>query len=526
MVNRKPSDGDTDKNQLFDRRAYLKGIATSAVIPIAASSTAVGADSSDDYDEIIVSPNETYTKRLKDGETWGNVVIDITATGAKFRIYAMGDDWTVQNVGIRGIWDDPSKDEPFIASGNGQIENFYWADGTNWTARGGAATGIFVPAGHSGRIVMENLNLQDFGDNGVYAASPGNSNAHPAPGGGGKVIIRNSYVSHCTPTGFRLGTSGSYLENCVMYRNYRNYWAFYEHTDVIDCDLSNADGTGDISNRSGVGDIVLGDSSWEKSNRAEVTAKNSYWETEAAHGGASTSNIHGMPVDRTPRTKPSEVDGVPLSPEEAASGSATSSAPASDGPSESEDKTQENVLVFDGSNQGDDWEATDYRFAVEGGIEPSEHDGAAIDPELELDDGANSVDHTVANWKDAFTFDGDLLELEVDGPAIVYLNGEEIDPSEFGGKEDGSEESMPSHALVIDGTDASGLTSYSFSVSGEVVKANHRDASIDDGDVIDGQSVSGTVANWRDAYLFSGDITDFWLKGEADVTLEYEAQEQ
>ena len=339
MVNRESDRKNVTKDSKFGRRTYLKGVAASAALPIAAGMG--GAADDGDYEEIVVGRNDRFTKTLSNGETWGNVVIDISAPGAKFRIRAIGDDWTVRNVGIRGVWDDPAKEEPFIASGNGRIENFYWADGTNWTAGGGAATGIFVPASHSGRIVMENLNLQDFGDNGVYASAPGNGSEHSAPGGGGEVIIRNSYAANCTPAGFRLGTDGSKLENCVMYRNLRNFWAFYEHTEVVDCDMSNADGTGDISQRGGIGDIVLGDSAWTKSNHAEVTAKNSYWKTEGAHGQADSATIRGSPENRSPRTDPDDVAGIPLSPEEAASESSVGTSSSDN--SEDEMNTSQNT---------------------------------------------------------------------------------------------------------------------------------------------------------------------------------------
>ncbi len=530
-----------DKNQSADqkdstslnRRTYLKGIGTTAAFVGGLSGSAAAAqDSNNDYEVIKVSPGETWTYNLEPGETFENYLIDITANNADWQIRMHGDDMTVRNIGVRGNVNSPKKRNQISVantspSSESLIENVYFEGYTlsgfnNAVGTGGTATPVFVAPNHAGDLLIRNVNFQSTPDNHIYGSAPGNGPEHPAPGNGGTVRVEDSYFFRTGAGAVRLGTEGSYAKNCIMdgdvhntaANNSRPFWGYYEKTKLYDCDLMNGS----------PGAIVAGSSAWKKGRNAEIIAENCYFEDTGKHAAGAT--INGTSADRKPRTDPSEIDGVPLSPEEAASGSASSSAPTSDGPSESEDETQENVLVFDGSGQGDDWKATDYRFAVEGEIEPSEHDGASIDPELELDDGANSVEHTVANWKDAFTFDGELLELDVDGPATVYLNGEEIDPATFGGEEVENEESMPSHALVIDGTDASGLTSYSFSVSGEVVKANHRDASIDDGDVIDGQSVSGTVANWRDAYWFSGDITDFWMSGDANVDLEYDARDQ
>lgn len=664
MFDRKSIEADDGERPRVDRRSYLKGIAATAAIPAAAGVS--GASSDSDYEEIVVSAHDTFTKQLSNGETWGNVVIDISARGAKFRIRATGNDWTIRNVGIRGVWDDTSKDEPIILSGNGRVENFYWADGTNWTAGGGAVTGMFVPPSHSGRIVIENANFRDFGDNAVYASSPGNPSDHPATGSGGQVIIRNSYASECTPAGFRLGTDGSKLENCVMHRNYRNFWAFFQHTELVDCDLSEADGTGDISNRNGLGDIVLGDSSWSASDRAEVTAQNTYWETEGSHGGANTSNIHGSSADRDPRTDPSEIDGLPLSAEEAASGSSGSSpspSPPDNGEQDDEDDSEnddeptiEDVWEDHEPNhveleRASGWSTVEYRlgghgdaetgdyadtnsddpyrdtaetngdeFVVEGylgsfrddfyisgavgevnasadvvatvnghefaleeleGVGSWEDDDEDDEQDIEdvwLDDESNHVElsggspEQIAEYKilgsgdaesgenadtdpddpyrdvattngdeflvegylgghvDDFYITGAVTEVDTSSELVATVNGYEFDLEELEGVgswegDDDDDDATPPHALVIDGSEATGTTDYSLTVSGEIVQSEYDGATIDDGDKIDGNTASGTVDDGRDAYWFSGDITDFWLAGEAAVDLEYNADE-
>ena len=657
MFDRESIDADDDRHSQVNRRSYLKGIAATASLPVAAGITAAA---SDDYDEIVVSANETYSKSLSNGETWGNVLIDISARGAKFRINATGNDWTIQNVGIRGEWDDTAKDEPIILSGNGRVENFYWADGTNWTAGGGAVTGMFVPPSHSGEIIIENANFQDFGDNAVYASSPGNPNDHPAPGNGGRVIIRNSYASQCTPAGFRLGTDGSKLENCVMHRNYRNYWAFFQHTELIDCDLSNADGTGDISHRSGLGDVVLGDGAWSASDHASVTAENTYWETEGSHGGASTGNINGSPADREPRTEPSEIESLPLSAEEAASGSSGSSpsqSPSPSSPENGDDEDEDDSSIEDVWNDDEsnhivlertsgrstveyrlegygDAESGEYadtnpddpyrdsavtdgdEFVVEGHLGSFRDDyhitGSVVEVDASADVTATVNGHEfdlselegVGSWdsdeddvdiedvwednesnhvelrggtpdqiaeyeilgsgnaeagenadtnpddpyQDVVTTDGDdfqiegflgghvddfyitgsITDVETTADLTATVNGHEFDVQELEGVgswdgDDDAETSDLPHAIVIDGAEAAGTTDYSLSVSDEIVQSEYSGATIDDDDKVEGTTASGTVDDGLDAYRFCGEITDFWLAGEADVTLEYNA---
>jgi len=62
-------------------------------------------------------------------------------------------------------------------------------------------------------------------------------------------------------------------------------------------------------------------------------------------------------------------------------------------------------------------------------------------------------------------------------------------------------------------------------VDGAVVKSEYRNASIDDEDVIEGRAVRGAVGNWLDAYWFDGDITDFRLRGNASVDVQYNARD-
>ncbi len=434
-ASRDPDERTVRQNDvLLDRRSYLKLTGATAAAGVAAT-TAAGA-AGDEYDEITVGAGETYRKDISNGETWENVLIDITAPNAKFRITAHANNFTIRNLGIRGQWEDTNQSSPFTAfvpnpNASATIENYCWADGDAGDGYPRGATGLFVASAHAGHIDIRNVNLQGFADNAIYASSMGNPNDHPSPGAGGTVAIEDSYCADCYAAGFRLGTDGSYVKNCVMYNVDRAYTGFFGRTEVIDSDMIGGKNLGqDISIGGG------GSQGQYTQTDVEVTVTNSRFDMDNVHYQTSWANpsLNGEPVGPAERTEPDEVEGVPLSPEEAASGAPGLSADRSD--------------------------------------------------------------------------DTDTEETE------------DVEDDETESTETASDE-LP-HVLLFDGAGTSEPTAYSFTVDGEVAKADYMGASIDDDDIIDGNTVRGVVANWRDAYRFSGDITDFKLVGHAAVSVEYD----
>ncbi|MDQ2052046.1 hypothetical protein RBH26_16335 [Natronolimnohabitans sp. A-GB9] len=265
------------------------------------------------------------------------------------------------------------------------------------------------------------------------------------------------------------------------------------------------------------------------------------------------------------------------------------------------DTDYEHTILIDGVGTAG---GTRYEFTVSGAVEKSNEHGATIDEADVIDSG--TVTGSVAGWRDAFLFDGDLEELTVDGNARVYVDGEEVDPADYGAElphvltivgdgspasyevsVDGTVDRMPGddatdstiaestlegsierdvqrfrfsgaisditlidgdarvyvdeervdpdeigetellpHAVVIDGTDTDGESTYSFDIDGDVIASNYRDASADEDDVIEGTSVTGSVGDGLDAYWFDGDIVDFQLAGDATVDVEYNVHSQ
>ncbi|WP_265107832.1 hypothetical protein [Halosolutus halophilus] len=495
------TDEEIDSNRRLSRRSYLTAAAAGTAAMVAAGT---GMASEDDYEVVTVPAGGTFRRKLRDGDVLENVLIDISAKGAAYDIDARGSDWTIRNVGVKGAWDHEHPTSPIrVAADAGstcRIENVYLGDGVIPDLPSSSnPTGIYAWWYHAGTIEIDRVNIQEHPDNGIYGSAPGNSSDHPNPGGGGELHVTNSYVRAGKTAGIRLGTDGSYAENCVVWSNaHRGFWGYYNDTELIDCDLGGSPT-----------DIHAGSRSWNAGPSATVTVENCRF--GSTNRATSSNRIVGSSAGKPEHRMP---DGVPTSAEEAASGGDYES------PTDEAVDELENTILVDGAGNND---VTRYGFAVSGSAERSTHGGASIDDEDTIDSG--QVTGAVVGWRDAFRFSGELADLTVDGPARVIVNGEQVDPAEYGESSHEDDQDLPPNALVIDGSDADGNTSYSFTVDGEVISSSYRDASVDSGDEIDGRSVTGTVEDWIDAYWFDGDIVDFTLAGNASVDVEYNARQ-
>ncbi len=357
-----------DDRPALDRRSYLKVAAGAALL----SAVGVGsAAAGEDYDVIEVSAGDTYRVQLGDGDTLENTLIDISADGAQYQITATGSDWEIRNVGVSGVWDAHEKAEPISVSvpdagGSARIENLYLGDGAHDDTYPGA-TGIFVSPNHAGVLEIDRVNIQGYPDNAIYGSGPGNPSNHSTQGAGGEVHITNSFAADCRAGGFRIGTDGSYAENCVAVGCDRNFWGFYEETEVIDCDFSDAE----------MGDVGTGDGHWGEN--ASVVVTDTRFETTVEHSGS----VVGESADDVDRSEPEDVDGVPLTAEEAAAGTASDPTDPDD-EDDSDDEGDEN----DQDDPAGDGETPDGSDEPNGDDEDDERDGDDSDDsdETEPDD--------------------------------------------------------------------------------------------------------------------------------------------
>lgn len=437
----------------FDRRSYLKGIAGAAALPLAAS-MGVGADEGD-YEVVEVPANGTYTATLGSGDTLENVLIDITAPGARYRIRASGSGWAIRNVGVRGTWPTGEKLSPFIASvtdpnGEAHIENVYLGDRQSIaTVRSRApgstdgVTGLFVPTSHAGTLHIDRVNIQSFGDNCIYASAPGNGPEHPAPGQGGRVIISNSFARETHAACFRIGTAGSRVENSVAIggqngQGSRAFWGYYEDTEIVDCDFSG----------STLADVVVGANAWETGRRATVTATDSRFESTGGPG-----RVIGESEGTPQRTSPEEVEGCPTTAEEAASGTSSSSGsspsvPEEDETEESEEELEEeqpeieeiwkndeaNYLEFRGGSSDS---VSEYRISGQGVAEAGEYANTNPDDPyrdtVTADGETFTVEGYLGGYLDDFYVEGSVADVTVDSDVVVAVNDYELEPADLEG---------------------------------------------------------------------------------------------
>lgn len=298
----------TGRNSGLTRRNYVRSLAA-----VATATTALGGagavSAADDY-EVIEAQGQTIT--LDAGETWENKLIDMT-TGQDIVVTAHSSDWTIRNIGFKGKNTSGTGSATFgisdTAGGTCTVENVYLGDGSsggNTHENGYGQTAFWVDPDHSGHIDFKNVNIQGFADNGIYASAPGNK-------GGGTVHIDGSYAANCYVSHFRVATEGSKVTNSSVYvdssEGYvgRGIWAWAPGTIEVDgCQLAmNGNNNAIVAGANG--------------DATDVVVTNTEYDEAAGINEADGSSIElGDGVG----TNPEHVvpDGVPTSPEEAASG--------------------------------------------------------------------------------------------------------------------------------------------------------------------------------------------------------------
>lgn len=207
-------DTPTESGVSVSRRAYLRTVGAATTVATGgslASATAAGSD----HRTVEVPPGEHVSVDVPDGGTLENVLYDVTADGASVFFNANGNDWTMRNVGVRGVHDTG---EALMhasvpdAGGTGVVENVYFGDGSN----DGTAIGIWVDGtgsdAHRGTVVFDRVHVARFANNGIYGSGPG---VHLGPDDAGEVHVRNSLARNNNIAQIRLGTSGSTITNSL-----------------------------------------------------------------------------------------------------------------------------------------------------------------------------------------------------------------------------------------------------------------------------------------------------------------------
>jgi len=163
----------------------------------------------------------------------------------------------------------------------------------------------------------------------------------------------------------------------------------------------------------------------------------------------------------------------------------------------------------------------DYRIAYEGSATPIT--GRSENIKDGLLEGSVWLDYT-----DSFEIDGMVTAVEMlSDEATLEYNGEIVDRDYFSVSDDDGESTdteLP-NVLLVDGTITDQVSTYSFSVTGEVQQSDElsegQDRSVIDeipDNVSDG-TVKGIVKKGIDGYRFSGDITTMEISGNAVINL-------
>lgn len=215
--------------------------------------TADAAEDADDFRTITVPENERKLIPVGSGETFENVLIDMTAPGAAAQINAVGADWTIRNVGFEGIHPGGAYLlTPAAAEGSTcTVENLFLGHGQRPRSSHG---GVWVRSDHRGTIDWRNVNVQQFVDNGLYGTNSSGDN-------GGVVNVYDSYFRSNNGSNVRLGTADGTcrVENTVSVadasapalpseydhaRRCRGVWAWWGEVVVENCDISVAPSVG------------------------------------------------------------------------------------------------------------------------------------------------------------------------------------------------------------------------------------------------------------------------------------------
>ncbi|WP_338729832.1 hypothetical protein [Haladaptatus sp. DJG-WS-42] len=536
-------------DKLFNRRTYLKALGVSAAA-LGAGTAVSGSAAAAEYTEIVLDPGERRSFHVGSGETLENLLIDVSASEADVSFSASGDDWTIRNIGIRGVFDIGGDTGGikyvFGVEGNGLIENVYMGDGHEDGIRKGA---LIVPPDHAGHIDVQNMYVSRWTANACYVAGPARLiDPGKTDGEGGSTGFTNCYFSDNNIAHLRIASDGSFVRDSVIHNtsdvpphpstsggdsgvvNSRGFYTGYgDPSQVVmveNCDIRITD-----DNTNGGASVAYSGehSTYGDCSTIRIVDSEVVGEIRGEH--TETQNIGNNPDIRVPA-------GVPQTPEEAASGSAqtsdstteetttTTTTTTSDSTTTTEETTteettteetttetatQEDTVETDYENiisiYGTDGAVANYEFSVTGALEKTDANGASIDSEDVID--GSSATGTVAGGIDSYGFEGDLAHISIDGEARVTVNGEEINLADY----------EFANVISLTGGSGSNIVEYTFTVDGDLKKSSANGASIDPGDSISGSTATGTLGGGVDSYRFSGSVTDLGLSGDATVTV-------
>ncbi len=165
------------------------------------------------------------------------------------------------------------------------------------------------------------------------------------------------------------------------------------------------------------------------------------------------------------------------------------------------DDLKAHTLEIESSN-----EEVTYTVAVEGEISAAENYQT-----FELTDdttvGSNWATGTVEKSIDRFEFTGAITSFSTGGDVETRVDEKPVKPSSLG-------DDANTHTLTIDGSTSELPAKYTLTVDGSLEKGKTTEKS----EVIVDSSARGTVHRERDDFIFTGQLTEFTVDGDADVS--------
>ncbi|RQG90181.1 right-handed parallel beta-helix repeat-containing protein [Natrarchaeobius halalkaliphilus] len=418
----------------------------------------------------------------------------------------------------------------------------------------GGHSRVGIWCSRSGRLTVRNSVLAGFPNNAIYTRMPG------------EMLVENCVFANNSPSSIRLGGDNEVVRNCTFYGDHD-----------LDGSTSSYPGRGstnasaimaDRRERASDGGLVE-DCSFVYRDVTNATGAvrmfdNRYLSVENCQFMLDQSDVPGIGIQRSTSVDVSDCifDTENDSGASALGGSAgnygsvenisvspgLSSGPASadrddlefdwddaydypnpsfdgsgdDGQSGDDDEDENelpNTIVFDGEGGQD---VSEYHFVVDGDIDHSEYHS-------EYGTGGEFVDdQTIEGWVrggvDGFRFEGELIELEVDGDAAVRVNGIEVDPAEFDDDDEGEEgnDDSPS-TLAFDGEGGQEITEYRFGATGEIQRSEELSEYGTGGEFVEDQTIEGWVRGGKDGFHLEGELTELDVDGDATVYVDGEA---
>lgn len=167
-------------------------------------------------DEYTIREARGQTVHLQDGDTYENVIWDLT-TGDDVTINTIGvEDWTIRNVGFYGHYHGGSYALLTLGAmdgSTGRVENVYIGDGASeegTTHRPTAPSAVLVEE-HEGHIDFVDCNIQGFPEAGVSA-----------PSKAGTCSWENCYIGNNGIVSVRADNDGE-LRDCVLFNDGTTY---------------------------------------------------------------------------------------------------------------------------------------------------------------------------------------------------------------------------------------------------------------------------------------------------------------